>query len=219
MELESERYGCLCEKLSHSTIRHVGTLRPARYSHPAFLPDLLICYASSGMVLGFVRATTMKFLEPTSASRRPAFGDNVRLPPSAARRRDHCNRSPSRRMPELTEARGPACHRRHACPLRLTPSHQSGAASPIVGCCATAAAPHRDASATTSSLLPASFLSGEREKEKRRNERLREERKRLRKRGGEKKRKERKGNREEKRKEKKEREIERGKRKIRENIT
>jgi hypothetical protein len=101
-------------------------------------------------------------------------------------------------MPELTEARGPACHRRHACPLRLTPSHQSGAASPIVGSCATAAAPHRDASATTSSLLPASFLSGEREKEKRRNERLREERKRLRKRGG-------------KRKEKKEREIERKK--------
>jgi hypothetical protein len=106
-------------------------------------------------------------------------------------------------MPELTEARGPACHRRHACPLRLTPSHQSGAASPIVGCCATAAAPHRDASATTSSLLPASFLSGERERETKkwtatgREEEIKEER-------GKKKRKERKGNREEK-KERKER--------------
>jgi hypothetical protein len=62
--LESERYGCFPvpgEKLPCSAIRHVGTLHPTHYSHPAFLADFLVRFASSEMVLGFVRATTMKF--------------------------------------------------------------------------------------------------------------------------------------------------------------
>jgi hypothetical protein len=45
------------------------TLHPAGYSRPAFLANFLVSF---GMVLGFVRVTTMNFLEPTSASRRPA---------------------------------------------------------------------------------------------------------------------------------------------------
>jgi hypothetical protein len=185
-------------------IRHVGTLHPARYNHPTFLADLLIRYVSSGMVLGATTIKfsepTSASSRPAFGANVRRQSSAARHHDPCSRHPSHCASELTkarwlarRRCRAVAPCPTPSRHltqRRRVDEDGVAAIDELGTgspasrappptASPVISShattCVTTAAPHCNASATTSLLLPASFLSGEREK---RNKRLQEERKR-----------------------------------------